>query len=273
LAHSIDVLDGIRIVTVAQNLPGPLAVARLKEAGASIIKIEPPTGDPFLALSPEWHAELHDGISIERWDLKSDEGRARVSALLEDADLFVTSQRPSTLKRLGLDADALRERFPRLRALHIVGSVREPEMPGHDLTYQAQAGLLGDGMPRTLAADVMGSERAFSGALVLLRQPPGAAMHVGLVESLDALVAPLRHGLTLPNGTLGGGAPRYHLYLAKTGRVAVAALESHFETRLYEQLKARSHADLASRFLERTAMEWETWAREHDLPIVAVRDV
>jgi crotonobetainyl-CoA:carnitine CoA-transferase CaiB-like acyl-CoA transferase len=105
---------------------------------------------------------LHEGISIERWDLKSGAGRTRVSALLEDADLFVTSQRPSTLKRLGLDADALRERFPRLRALHIVGSVRDPEMPGHDLTYQAQAGLLGDVMPRTLAADVMGSERGIA---------------------------------------------------------------------------------------------------------------
>jgi hypothetical protein len=82
-------------------------------------------------------------------------------------------------------------------------------------------------------------------------------MHVGLVESLDALVAPLRHGLTRPTGTLGGGAARYQLYVAKAGRVAVAALESHFETRLYEQLDARSHADLASRFLERTAIEWE----------------
>jgi crotonobetainyl-CoA:carnitine CoA-transferase CaiB-like acyl-CoA transferase len=271
--HSTEFLSGVRIVTIAQNLPGPLAVARLRRAAASVIKIEPPAGDPFLALSPAWHAELHDGISIERWDLKSDAGHARVTALLEDADLFVTSQRPSTLKRLGLDADALRERFARLRVLHIVGSVRDPEIPGHDLTYQAKAGLLGDVMPRTLAADVMGSERAFSGALALLRQPSGSAMDVGLVESLDALIAPLRHGLTLPTGTLGGGAARYQLYFAKVGRVAVAALEPHFEARLYEQLNAPSNADLASRFLERTAMEWETWAREHDLPIVAVRDI
>jgi crotonobetainyl-CoA:carnitine CoA-transferase CaiB-like acyl-CoA transferase len=269
----IELLAGIRIVTIAQNLPGPLAVARLRQAGASIIKIEPPAGDPFLALSPAWHAELHEGISIERWDLKSDAGRARVRALLEGADMFISSQRPSTLKRLGLDADALRGRFPRLRMLHIVGSVRDPEHAGHDLTYQAKAGLVGDAMPRTLAADVMGSERAFAGALALLRQLPGSTMDVGLVESLDPLLASLRHGLTAPSGTLGGGAARYQLYVAKAGRVAVAALESHFEARLYEQLGAQRDSDLAWLFLERTDVEWEAWARERDLPIVAVREV
>jgi alpha-methylacyl-CoA racemase len=174
---------------------------------------------------------------------------------------------------VGLDFDSLRGRFARLRMLHIVGSVRDPEHAGHDLTYQAQAGLIGDAMPRTLAADVMGSERAFSGALALLRQPPGSTMDVGLVESLDALIAPLRHGLTLPNGTLGGGAARYRVYVAKAGRVAVAALESHFEARLHEQLGAPPDSDLALRFLERTDVEWEAWARERDLPIVAVKEV
>ena len=103
-------LDGIRVVTIAQNLPGPLAVARLREAGASVVKIEPPAGDPFLAVSPAWHAELHEGIAIEQLDLKSEAGKARVLVLLENAHLFVASQRPSTLKRLGLEVEALRGR-------------------------------------------------------------------------------------------------------------------------------------------------------------------
>jgi crotonobetainyl-CoA:carnitine CoA-transferase CaiB-like acyl-CoA transferase len=157
--------------------------------------------------------------------------------------------------------------------LRIFGSVRDPERPGHDLTYQAQSGLLGDGMPRTLAADVMASERVFAGTLALLRQPAGSVMDVGLVESLDPLLASLRHGLTGPRGTLGGGALRYRIYPAKVGRVAVAALESHFEARLYEQLELPARSDPSSRFLERTAAEWESWAGEHGLPIVAVRDI
>jgi len=264
-------LDGIRVVSIAQNVPGPLAAARLREAGAIVIKVEPPTGDPFLALSPEWHAEMHAGISIERLDLKAGDGQARLAALLADADVFITSQRPLALARLALDPDALRTRFPRLRMLRIVGTVRDPDQPGHDLTYQAQAGLLGDGMPRTLVADVMTSERAFSGTLALLRLAVGSVMDVGLVESLDPLLAPLRHGLTSTGGTLGGGAPRYGVYEAKSGRIAVAALEPHFERELYRHLDLPMHSDPSSRFLDRTAAEWERWARERGLPIVEVR--
>src|SRR4051812_45336872 len=161
-------LDGISVVTTAQNVPGPLAAARLRQAGAAVTKIEPPSGDPFRDLSPAWHAEMHAGIPIKRLDLKTGDGQARLSALLSDTDVLLTSQRPSALARLELDPDTLRVRFPRLRVLRIVGSVRDPEQPGHDLTYQAQAGLLGDGVPRTLAADVMASERAFAGILALL---------------------------------------------------------------------------------------------------------
>jgi crotonobetainyl-CoA:carnitine CoA-transferase CaiB-like acyl-CoA transferase len=269
--YSKPFLDGIRVVTIAQNVPGPLAAARLRQAGAEVIKIEPPAGDPFLALSPAWHAEMHAGISIERLDLKTDEGRARLTTLLVDTDVLITSQRPSALVRLSLDPDTLRSRSPRVRMLRIVGTIRDPEQPGHDLTYQAQAGLLGEGMPRTLAADVMTSERAFAGVLALLRQPPGSAMDVGLVESLEPLLAPLRHGLTSPGGTLGGGAPRYRVYPTKSGRVAVAALEPHFERELYRHLELQIGSDPSSCFLERTASEWVAWASERDLPIVAVR--
>ena len=271
--YSNTFLNGIRVVTIAQNVPGPLAAARLRQAGAEVIKIEPPAGDPFLTLSPAWHAEMHAGVSIERLDLKTDDGKARLTTLLADTDVFISSQRPSALARLSLDPDSLRSRNPRLRMLRIVGTVRDPEQPGHDLTYQAQAGLLGDDMPRTLAADVMASERAFAGVLSLLRQPPGSVMDVGLIESLEPMLAPLRHGLTSPVGTLGGGAPRYRVYPTKSGRVAVAALEPHFEQELYRHLELPIRSDPSSRFLERTANEWEGWARERGLPIVAVRGV
>ena len=263
-------LDGIRIVTMAQNVPGPLAAARLCQAGARVTKVEPLAGDPFLALSPAWHAEMHSGIAIERIDLKSPSGHARVLALLEEADVFITSQRPSALARLALDPDSLRARVPGLRLLRIVGSVRDPERAGHDLTYQAHAGLLATTMPRALAADVMASERAFAATLALLRQPPGSIMDVGLVESLYPMVASLRHGLTAPGGALGGGAFRYRIYQAQEGYVAVAALEPHFERALYGALGLPLGTDLTSRFLERTAAAWESWANERDLPIAAL---
>ena len=265
-------LADIRVVTTAQNVPGPLAVARLHEAGARVTKIEPPSGDPLRQVAPAWYDELHEGIAVEKLDLKNDADRMRAVALIGDADLLITSQRPSRLARLGFDPDSVLARAPRVRLLRILGSTREPEQPGHDLTYQAHAGLLGAEMPRTLFADVVGSERAFGAALALLMQPPGSMSDIGLLECLEPLVAPLRHHLTSRGGPLGGGAPQYRIYAAKTGRVAVAALEPHFETALYDQLQLPLRSDLTARMRERTAEEWAAWARERDLPLVVVND-
>ena len=265
-------LAKVRIVTLAQNVPGPLAVSRLHEAGARITKIEPPSGDPLRQLAPAWYDELHEGIVVEQLDLKTDTGRARALALVSDADLLITSQRPSRLARLGFDPDSVRARFPRVRLLRILGSTREPELPGHDLTYQAQAGFVGAEMPRTLVADVIASERAFGAALALLMQPRGSTADVGMLETLEPLVAPLRQHLTVPRGPLGGGAAQYRIYAAKEGRVAVAALEPHFEAALYDELQLPPRADLTSCMRERTAEEWEAWARERDLPVAAVND-
>jgi crotonobetainyl-CoA:carnitine CoA-transferase CaiB-like acyl-CoA transferase len=272
-AESSQFLEGVRLVTIAQNVPGPLAAMRARRAGARVVKVEPPGGDRLEALAPAWYAELHAGITVERLDLKTESGRSRLTTLLAEADILLTSQRPSQLAHLGLELEAVRNASPRLRVLRIVGSRRDPERAGHDLTYQAEAGLIGDAMPLTLAADVMASERAFGGILALLRQPPGSTMDVGMVESLEPLLAPLRFGLTLPNGALGGAAPQYRIYTARSGRVAVAALEPHFMARLYQALDLPPGSDLSERLHQRTAAEWDAWARERDLPITAVREL
>jgi crotonobetainyl-CoA:carnitine CoA-transferase CaiB-like acyl-CoA transferase len=197
---------------------------------------------------------------VHEIDLKSDEGQRRLHTWLREADLLLASQRPSALRRLRLDADTvLAPEFaaPNLRHLNIVGEIAQPEVPGHDLTYMARARLLGSEMPRTLVADILGSERAVSTALLLLRRPPGAREEVGLFDALAPLTAPMRHGVTGPGSVLEDRTPWYGIYPTRDGRVAVAALEPHFRVRLY--------------FAARSATEWETWADERDLPIAAVR--
>lgn len=267
---SNDLLRGVRVVSIAQNVPGPLAVARLVAGGATATKIEPPSGDPFAPLCPSWYDEMHRGVDVARLDLKSEEGRARLVALLRDADLFITSHRPSALERLRIDPGTLRGELPRLSIIRVVGSLADPEEAGHDLTYQAHAGLARETMPLTLAADVMASERVYAAALELLRQPGPSVVDVGLVESLEALRAPLRHGLTAPGGTLGGGAPRYRIYAASDGHVALAALEVHFERRFYELLGLPIGSDPSARFVERGVAEWVEWARRNDVPLAAI---
>ena len=72
---------------------------------------------------------------------------------------------------------------------------------------------------------------------------------------------------------LGGRFPGYNLYPARKGWVAVAALEPHFLTRLVEALDLTdgSKEALAEAFLSRPAADWELWAAERDIPLVAVR--
>jgi alpha-methylacyl-CoA racemase len=264
-------LRGVRIVSIAQNVPGPLVIARFVELGATAIKVEPPSGDPLATMCPSWYMELHRGVDVHRVDLKSANGMASLSTMLDAADVFITSHRPSALARLRLDPEHLRPAHPGLRVLRLLGSVADPEAPGHDLTYQAHAGLLRDRLPSALVADVMASERAFGAAMTLLRRAEGSVVDVGLSESLTPLTASIRHGLTSPGALLGGGAPRYGVYATKAGYVALAALEPHFESRFYERIGLPAGSDPSSAFAERTADEWETWGRQHDVPIVAVR--
>jgi alpha-methylacyl-CoA racemase len=268
-------LQDIRVVTIALNAPGPVAAARLRDAGAVVTKVEPPSGDPLESYCAGWYRELHKGITVERIDLKSAEGRSQIRELLATTDLFLASQRPSALERLGLDATTVlspHSRLNHLRWLNLVGELDAPETPGHDLTYLAKAGLLGREIPRSVFADVLAGEHTFATALLLLRQPPGSSAQVGLYDTLTPLVAARTHGLTGPGNMLGGAVPAYGLYDACEGRIAVAALEHHFQTRLYEELNLPAGADLAEVFRGRTASQWEQWAKERDLPLTVVID-
>jgi crotonobetainyl-CoA:carnitine CoA-transferase CaiB-like acyl-CoA transferase len=263
-------LAGIRVVSIAVNVPGPAAVARLVAHGATALKVEPPWGDPLAQLCPSFYDELHRGVERITLDLKSNEGKATLFDRLANADLFLASHRPSALARLGLDADSLIARAPSIRYLNIVGDTAQPEEAGHDLTYLAKEQLLANALPPTLLADMAGSERAVSAALLLLRGAPGSRAEVGLRDSLHALTAPRRHGLTAEGGVLGGANPAYNVYQALDGFIAVAALEPHFRARLYEQLSLPDGASLVNAFRDRPATEWERWAHEHDIPLAAI---
>jgi crotonobetainyl-CoA:carnitine CoA-transferase CaiB-like acyl-CoA transferase len=198
--------------------------------------------------------------------------------LLAGSDLLITAQRPSALARLGLDEAALASRHPRLCRVAIVGHPPpHEEIPGHDLTYMAQHGLVAPGLlPPTLFADMAGAERAVSTALALLyareRDGRGRAALVALEDAAAALAQPLREGLTARGALLGGGSAGYNVYATRDGWIAVAALEPHFARRLAESLSIPALAADALRaaFATETSSHWEQWARQRDLPIAAV---
>jgi crotonobetainyl-CoA:carnitine CoA-transferase CaiB-like acyl-CoA transferase len=255
---------------MAQNVPGPVAVSRLVVEGATAIKIEPPWGDGLAALCQPWYDQLHVNVRVVRLDLKNAIGIAALKQFLADSDVFLASQRPSALARLQLDAASLAREFPQLRHVNIVGDTANPEEPGHDLTYQARAGLVRNVMPLTLLADMAGAERAHATIKDLMHEPSGSRV-VGLYDTLRDLAAPLDHGLTAPAGHLGGGNFSYRIYDTRDGMIALGALEPHFRARLYEGLGVSEGDDPSAVFLTKTAIEWEHWASTLDLPLVAIR--
>jgi crotonobetainyl-CoA:carnitine CoA-transferase CaiB-like acyl-CoA transferase len=282
-------LHSVRVVSLAVNIPGPVAAATLRELGAAVIKVEPPGGDPLATVSPDWYNELISGIRVVALDLKTSAARARLDELLAPADLLLTSTRPAALERLGLAWSALHARHPRLSQVAIVGyPAPRQNVPGHDLTYQAATGLVAPpALPRTLLADLGGAQRTVIAALATLmacdRDGSGAYVEVSLSAAARFFAEPLLRGLTAEGGPLGGQSPVYNLYRARDGWLALAALEPRFREALQRELPFGEHdvADdraghrhaLSCAFGERSAAEWQAWGEARDLPVVAVRTI
>lgn len=271
-------LDGIRVVSLAINAPGPVCAARLRDLGAQVTKVEPPDGDPLQHLGCGWYEELSAGMERVTLNLKEVDGRTSLDTHLQTADLLLTAQRPKALDRLGLGWETVHERFPRLCHVAIVGYPPPNEdLPGHDLTYQAKYSMLTPPhMPRTLIADMAGAERAATEALALViaRDRGGEAGRrlVALSDAAEAFATTIRYDITTPGGVLGGGLPNYSIYETQDGFLACAALEMHFFKKLVAQLGegATTREGLASIFMSRTAAEWEAWGREQDIPLEAI---
>lgn len=269
-------LDGVRVLNLALNLPGPAAARRLHLLGADVVKVEPPTGDPMERYHRDWYRDMAAGHAVVRIDLKTGEGCATLHELLARTDLLITATRPAALARLSLDWPSLRERYPRLCQVAITGypAPRENEA-GHDLTYQASLGLLSPPqMPRTLLADMAGAEQTVSASLALLlareRGKGGGYAEVPLSEAAASMAEPLRYRTTSPGALLGGGLPEYNIYQTSDGWVAVAALEPHFKERLEESLAVRNREEYEAAFLGKSSAAWTQWAQERDIPIVVV---
>lgn len=279
-------LSGVRVLSLALNLPGPAALMRCRAMGASCLKFEPPAGDPMAHYNRAAYAALHEGVRIETADLKTEAGLAQLHQALGQTDVLLTSFRPSALAKLGLGWEALHARHPALSQVAIVGAPgARAEEPGHDLTYLAESGLVtGTELPPTLYADMGGallaSEAVLKAVLCARAQPDtGVYLEVALNASADWLALPRSWGLTRPTGAVGGAHAGYRVYPCADGRVAVAALEPHFAKRLCEaaglgiqdMMAPATREALAAWLRTRTRAELEDMARERDVPLLTLK--
>lgn len=143
-------LAGLLVVSIEQAVAAPMCTMRLADAGARVLKIEPPEGetarhyDGSVAGVSSYFASLNRGKESVCLDLSMPEDRALIERILAKADVFMRNTSPGAMARRGLDATELCVRFPQLIVVDIVGYGQHTDsraLKAYDMLVQAEAGL------------------------------------------------------------------------------------------------------------------------------------
>ena len=248
-------LSGLRVLDLTRNLPGPFATRLLADLGATIVKVEPPEGDPARPLAALFEA-LNHGKECRTIDFRSSADLDRLRAWVQEADVLLDSFRPGVLQGLGLDAARLHALNPRLVMVSITGYGQHgpwAQKAGHDLNFMALSGVLDQMRAPTgelALSNVQWGDLAGGSAMACIAvlaavfeaQKTGQGRHldVSMVHGLHAqLVMPQATGAMLApllgrrpgagEDLLNGVLPCYNLYATQDGRhLAVGALEFKF---------------------------------------------
>ena len=198
-------LEGITVVALEQVIAGPFATRQLAELGARVIKIERRDGGDSaraydktvkgLSSHFVWVNRSKESLTL---DVKHPMAGDVLRRLMQKADVFLHNLAPGAVDRLGLGAEELRKRHPRLIWCGISGygpAGPYAEKKAYDLLVQCEAGLLSvTGTPETPvkagipAADIAAGMYAFSSILAALlrreRSGEGATIDVTMLEAL-----------------------------------------------------------------------------------------
>lgn len=248
-------LSGLRVLDLTRNLPGPFATRLLADLGATIVKVEPPEGDPARPLAALFEA-LNHGKECRTIDFRSSADLNRLHAWVQEADVLLDSFRPGVLQGLGLDAATLHALNPRLVMVSITGYGQHgpwAQKAGHDLNFMALSGVLDQVRAPTgelALSNVQWGDLAGGSAMACIallaavfeaqKTGQGRQLDVSMVHGLHAqLVMPRATGAMLApllgrrpgagEDLLNGVLPCYNLYATQDGRhLAVGALEFKF---------------------------------------------
>lgn len=249
-------LEGIKIVDLTRYAPGPYCTMILADLGAEVIKVEeglvgqgvpefPSPGSPYDPLNRNKRSIV--------LNLKTEAGKEIFFRMAEKADVVVEGFRPGVVKRLGIDYEVLKKKNESLVYCSISGygqSGPYRDLPGHDINYIAQAGvmglMLGHAIPGNLIGDMAGGGmQAAIGILAALmaRERTGKGQFVDIaiadgVISLSCLyLAEVLRKNEMPQKEYRisvGAAPFYNIYETKDGKfISIAA---HPELRFFANL-------------------------------------
>lgn len=285
-------LAGLRVVDFSAYIAGPLCPMMLADLGAEVVKVEPPTGEPFRVLGLAFLG-WNRGKRAISLDLHHPEGRQAAYELVRRADVLVENFRPGVAQRLGLDYDTTRKLNPRI--IHCTNTgwgayTPWAAKPAFDPLLQSRSGACraqgGDGPPVFFAVALSDYTAAFLSVYGILaalyeRERSGLGQQVsttlvkstmaaqaGEFVSYEGRPADRRGGIDPP-----GVSAAYRLYEAADGRWLFVAARTPDEWRALSQavglgtaiaaaeaLRADRQGPLAQalaqRFATRTREEW-----------------
>ena len=196
-------LAGIRVLSLAEQYPGPFATMLLADLGADVILVERPAGGDPGRRFPGLFMALNRNKRSVTLDLKSEQGHADFLRLVDSADAVIEGFRPGMMARLGIGAEALRARKPGLifASISSVGQTGPSvNIAGHDLSLQAAAGMVDiplgkeadTALPILPLADLASGMYAALGIVTALfartRSGRGAEVDVSMLDSLVSLM-------------------------------------------------------------------------------------
>jgi alpha-methylacyl-CoA racemase len=256
----VNPLEGVLVVDLTRNVPGPFASRELLRLGARVVRLEAPDGDQVRDVAPPWDEALNAGKESVLWDAKADPELGR--ALCGRADVVLEGFRPGVAERLGVGPEAV----PACVVYCSITGFGEGELrAGHDLNYMGWAGALeptAPAMPPLPVADLAaGALTAVTRILAALLERARSGRGARIVVSMTHEA----HELAQFAGSLTGSLACYRIYETADGRyLTIAALEPQFWRRLCELLDRPdllprandAHAELEEIFRGRPLADW-----------------
>ncbi|MDR1765947.1 MAG: CoA transferase [Lachnospiraceae bacterium] len=149
-------LEGIRVVELGTHVAVPIAARMMADWGADVIKVEPPTGEPWRTIGESYGVPIREDhnpcFQPENANkkslvinLKDPAGLEVFMKLVGTADIFISNTRPKALQKLGVDYESLKAKFPKLIYGHFSGYGPlgpEKDRPGFDVAaYWMKGGM------------------------------------------------------------------------------------------------------------------------------------
>jgi CoA:oxalate CoA-transferase len=238
-------LQGLRVVDFTIIMSGPMCTRMLADAGAEVIKVEPPEGDVVRQRPPHrggvstYYASMNCGKKSIVLDMRTHDGKRLARELVAKADVVVENFRPGVMKRLGLDYASVSRENPRLVYASVSGFGQTGPMAsapayapvihaasGYELAYnQYQRGSDRPANNGIFIADVMGASYAFGAIQLALyeREKSGLGQHID-VSLMDSVLGMLIYEIQAAQFPPDRPRQVYEPVRASDGYVMVAAV-------------------------------------------------